>query len=265
MRPAGTQQDPTFVTRLLYDGNTNPAYHAVWNLTNGVEYEFILTAFDRFDPDSVNNPRWVDGDYDVGYAGIKATPITTPGKVTTLYGSETPTSVYLSWDHPDSDGGSEITDYIISTRIGKVNPFDTVATVPGYFNHHSVRDLATGMPYEFVIAARNSAGIGPISDPITVTPAGAPGAPLNFTAVREGDDIRLSWDAPNDGGHPITHYSLSAYLDRFNLHWIGQVEATQTTYLVTGLPDYNTVEFRLYATTDYSAGSYASVTLTAQG
>ena len=236
-----------------YNENREPGArqdYTVDNLTNGVQYEFRIVGNYFHIKELVADTT-------------KATPMGLPGSPN-LVGDWSNGSVSLSWDAPPNNG-SAINEYVISARIGKTNPFWPIKTVPGSETAYTVPNLTNGMPYEFFVTARNGVGVGPLSNLITLTPAGPPGVPQNFTATREGDGIRLSWDTPDDGGRPIIHYSLLAYLDRFNHHWIGQVEATQTTYLVTGLPDYNTVEFRLYATTDYSAGSYASVTLTAPG
>ena len=138
--------------------------HTVKNLTNGIEYEFLVEAFgsenSRITPNTAS-------------ATIKVTPATLPGTSPEFLGLPLDGGVILSWSAPDN-GGSPITEYVIAARIGTVNPFDTVATVKGHPDTYTVENLTNGVPYEFVVIARNGIGDGPPSDSITLTPTGEP-------------------------------------------------------------------------------------------
>ena len=133
--------------------------HTVSNLENGVRYQFRMdvAAIGLF----ASGTAW-------------ATPGAPPEKSPNFLGLPLDGGVILSWSAPDDDGGSPITEYVIAARIGTVNPFDTVATVKGHPDTYTVENLTNGVPYEFVVIARNSIGDGPPSDSITLTPTGEP-------------------------------------------------------------------------------------------
>ena len=142
-----------------------PSYsHTVKNLTNGIEYEFLVEAtgpeHSRIIPNTAS-------------ATVKVTPGVLPGSPPEFLGLPLDGGAILSWAVPDN-GGSPITEYVIAARIGTVNPFDTVATVQGHPDTYTVENLTNGVPYEFVVFARNGIGDGPPSDSITLTPTGEP-------------------------------------------------------------------------------------------
>lgn len=79
-------------------------------------------------------------------------------------------SVTLAWDKPDSDGGSDITDYIIEKK-DKFSPrWSKVAQVPGDQTNLKVDKLKKGDDYEFRVTPVNKAGEGRPSSPVAATP-----------------------------------------------------------------------------------------------
>ena len=135
--------------------------YTFYNLTNGVQYEFRVVGNQFTNKEVISDT-------------IKATPMTFPGASPSFLGLPLDGGVILSWSAPDDDGGSQITEYVIAARIGTVNPFDTVATIKGHPDTYTVENLTNGVPYEFVVIARNGVGDGPPSDSITLTPTGEP-------------------------------------------------------------------------------------------
>lgn len=98
---------------------------------------------------------------------IAKDPWELPGKPGRPSASEvTGFSVTLNWAAPESDGGAEITNYVIEYRVKGTPRWtkyeapepipQTSATVPG---------LKEDTMYEFRVAAENKAGVGPFSDP----------------------------------------------------------------------------------------------------
>lgn len=78
----------------------------------------------------------------------------------------TSTSAVLTWDIPEADGGSPITNYVVEkcttfsnrwVRATKANVTETRVTLS---------DLVDGTSYEFRVAAENEAGQGPPCQPI---------------------------------------------------------------------------------------------------
>jgi hypothetical protein len=78
----------------------------------------------------------------------------------------------------------------------------------------TVGGLTNGTPYTFTVAAVNSAGIGPKSNPSTaITPRApvAPSAPRAVTATAGYQSATVAWTAPaSNGGAPISRYTVTA-------------------------------------------------------
>ena len=248
-------QDYKTVATIKQGDTTYPRLYTytITGLTNGVKYDIRVVAY--------------GDDLTVGSNRVTVIPVTSPSEPTNFYASWHDSTVVLHWDDPNDDGGTDITHYVISFRIGTVNPFVTLASIPlddhsfGYT--YTVSDLTNGIPYQFAIMAVNSAGNGQIST-INATPAGAPYAPPNFTATESGGTITLSWDEPDDRGSPIRYYSIVAFIDGSRSQtWIGSVPGTQTSHTITGLSYEDKIEFRIDATNSLTRGSYSTVTLTA--
>lgn len=76
--------------------------------------------------------------------------------------------VKLKWDPPLSDGGSEITNYIIDKReTSRANWAQVTANISGQLTDCSVEKLIEGHEYQFRVSAENKYGVG---DPIMTDP-----------------------------------------------------------------------------------------------
>lgn len=98
-----------------------------------------------------------------------------PGKpdapeITTI----TDNSVSLSYKPPESDGGSEIFNYVIEYRLegGLKWVRANMENVPAL--KYTVKGLMKDTIYEFRISAENRAGVGPASDPTAPVQAKEP-------------------------------------------------------------------------------------------
>ncbi|MDE0068239.1 MAG: fibronectin type III domain-containing protein [Caldilineaceae bacterium] len=115
--------------------------------------------------------------------------------------------ISLEWVAPASDGGSAITGYDLAVwEDGDWNTFETgLATDPLEYNHGGRAGMTT---YYYRVRARNANGPGLWSAPGSATTiAGAPSKPMMLTATPDGPDkIKLTWEAPANGGNPITAY-----------------------------------------------------------
>ena len=72
-------------------------------------------------------------------------------------------SVSLSWKPPKSDGGSEITNYIVEHRLDGAFQWKQTRDVIAQ-TLYTVRKLQKDSVYEFRVYAENKAGVGPASD-----------------------------------------------------------------------------------------------------
>ncbi|MEM4293013.1 MAG: fibronectin type III domain-containing protein, partial [Thermoplasmata archaeon] len=112
-------------------------------------------------------------------------------------------SVTLSWQPPDNDGGSAITNYKVyrGTTSGNLAFLKDVGNVLTYTD----TGLTNGQTYYYQVSAVNSVGEGPRSNEVSATPsssgANPPSAPRNLQAVAGNQSVTLSWQPPdNDGG-----------------------------------------------------------------
>ena len=72
----------------------------------------------------------------------------------------------LTWTAPESDGGAEITHYLMQYRpkgSDKWIDYNSQEKIPGL--NHTAGNLKENTEYEFRVAAENKAGVGPWSDP----------------------------------------------------------------------------------------------------
>ena len=109
-------------------------------------------------------------------------------------------AVTVSWAAPESDGGSPITGYTVTSSEG-----DTCTTSELQCD---VEDLVNGVPYTFTVVATNEVGDSEPTEPTSeVTPVGAPSAVVGLRGDVTGRSLRVTWEPPDyDGGLPITDY-----------------------------------------------------------
>jgi fibronectin type 3 domain-containing protein len=74
---------------------------------------------------------------------------------------------------------------------------------------YSEAGVVQGSPYKFKISAVNVYGEGPLSDPVEITPAAVPTAPVTITmTTSNADQISLTWIESYDGGLPVTEFRV---------------------------------------------------------
>jgi predicted phage tail protein len=122
-------------------------------------------------------------------------------------------SCSLTWQEPESDGGSPITGYYIEKSTGYSSRFVKVTRDPITKTSKSFNDLVEGTEYEFRVLAENAAGISKPSETTGVftakDPFGKPGKPGTPEVKIAAGTAEVEWQAPeSDGGAEITHYVL---------------------------------------------------------
>ena len=159
-----------------------------------------------------------------------------------------PTSVELTWARPRSDGGSEVTGYIIEKKP-KSGPWTKVTTDTVDGTSFTVRNLPEDEDVEFRITAVNKAGVGKPSKTVVIAilPPGPPGIP----EVSDVDktSATLTWTVPTkDGGSKITGYVVEKR-ERGRDRWvrINRTPVQETTLSITDLVEKNEYEFRVTA------------------
>ena len=190
-------------------------------LLNGVTYTFVVFAVNSIGTSLPSN-------------SAKAQPFgVPPSPPLNLRAVSTGDSfVQLEWDRPLSDGGYPLQAYRISIFLG--NELYRTDTVPfgieGATISQTVRGLINEEQYQFGVQAVNLVGASASSNIIAATPTArtVPGPPRNLSAEPGIEDVRLSWDAPeDDGGARVTQYRIivtNADLgESFNIAVVGPI------------------------------------------
>ena len=152
------------------------------------------------------------------YANARPTPIAPvveqnpPGRPTGLTESRNGANVSLTWDDPDD---SSITSYhVLRRHVGHDAPgvFSQIGSSTG----HSYADsgLVLSDSYVYRVAAVNASGQSPRSSyanarPTPIAPVveqNPPGRPTGLTESRNGANVSLTWDDPDDSS--ITSYHV---------------------------------------------------------
>uniref|UniRef100_A0A3B4Y7A7 Titin n=1 Tax=Seriola lalandi dorsalis TaxID=1841481 RepID=A0A3B4Y7A7_SERLL len=179
-------------------------------------------------------------------------PPSPPGKPQTSDLSED--AVTVGWTMPLSDGGSQITGYIIERRH-KGGKWIRVNKKPCKDLRYRVLGLFEGSEYEFRVFAENIAGYSgpsPISDPCKpCRPITVPSPPVN-PRVKDYSKTTadLVWIKPNkDGGSPILGYIVE--MKKADTEEWKKVNLDdfikQCAYRVKGLEEGVTYRFRVRA------------------
>ncbi|WP_344229552.1 fibronectin type III domain-containing protein [Microbacterium binotii] len=165
---------------------------------------------------------------------------TVPGAPTALaQRSATPTGLSIGWQAPASDGGAQLTGYLVRVALGDAV---TTLTVDASITEISVGELAPATDYSITVTAMNSVGAGPASSALIArtadAPVALPGVPRQVSAVAtSATAAQVSWQAPaSDGGAAISAYDV--VITRGGQSAPAQVVVTGTTAIVSGLlPD----------------------------
>ena len=127
------------------------------------------------------------GVVDAGAAVLAATPADAPeppGPPLSVIATGASGRAVVSWTPPASDGGSPITQYVVTS-----SPDGRTCVWTGGPLTCTVLDLANGVPFTFTVVASNAAGAGPASTPsapVTPTSGFSAIAPQRVFDTRSG-------------------------------------------------------------------------------
>ena len=172
--------------------------HTVTGLNNGQTYMFRVRAVNTLGNGAVvtleatPSPSTGRG----GGGGGGGAHITRPGAPENLLAEGGDGQVKLTWEAPEDDGGSEITDY--QYRINGRNPWTSIGSTQ---TTHTLTGLVNGTEYVFEVRAVNRIGRGRASKRAKATPM-APLA-LDFAHFANGTGITSEMVLVNVAPHPI--------------------------------------------------------------
>jgi hypothetical protein len=235
-------------------GTTTPII--VSGLTNGTPYTFTIVATNAI------------GDGPASVASDPVTPATTPGEPTAVTPTAGNGQVSLLWSAPASNGGSEITDYVIEYKLTSAEDIPASWQISAdpetpTIVATAVTGLINGTSYDFRISAVNTAGQGsPNSPVVNSTPKTVPDAPVITSVVGGNRQVTVNFTAPvSDGGSSITSYTITSNPDSVVF------SSSTSPIIVTGLTNGTPYTFTMTATNVIGQGpaSDASSSVTPAG
>ncbi len=120
-------------------------------------------------------------------------------------------SITVSWVDPATAGGSTMSNYRVYRGGADAGPEALLAVLPPWQQSYEDAGLPAGQVFHYRVSAVNAGGESPWSEAASATSdAGAPwqvGSPSIQYGATPTQAI-LSWEAPDDGGLPITEYRI---------------------------------------------------------
>ena len=176
----------------------------VRELTNGREYMFEVRPVNALGYGLVTTARAAarsgggappGGGRPPGGGGPRQT---VPGAPINLVADATDGAVTLTWEAPENDGGSEITDY--EYRINRRNPWISIGSTD---TAHTVTGLVNGTEYVFEVRAINRIGKSFSSNRAEATPEAPEVFTLDFAHFANGTGITSEMVLVNVAARPI--------------------------------------------------------------
>ena len=167
------------------------------NLTNGRKYVFEVRGVNALGYGPVTTARAAARSGGAGPPGGGGPRQTVPGAPINLVADATDGAVTLTWEAPENDGGSAVTDYQYY-RINRRNPWISIGSTG---TSHTVTGLVNGTVYVFEVRAVNRIGRGRASNRAEATPI-APVA-LDFAHFANGTGITSEMVLMNVSPHPL--------------------------------------------------------------
>ena len=170
----------------------------VSDLVEGNEYEFRVAAENQAGIGQFSPPS---------QPFTAKNPFEKPGKPgRPIVKQSSDVSMSVEWTAPDSDGGSEILNYIIEYRADGSSKWEKYSSKEAItITNQTVEGLKANILYEFRVSAENKAGVGPVSDVSILEPPGSPTSLKAEDITKQSASIQ--WQPPeSDGGSPVTGY-----------------------------------------------------------
>ena len=196
--------------------------------TEGVAYRYRVRAHN-----SAGNGPWSDT--------LSATRLLTPDAPTDLSARAQASDIIVTWSPPTT---GIVTAYEVEYGVSGTAETATVQMTAdqGEFTHIGGQG---DTEYAYRVRAHNDAGNGPWAGPATASWVIPPTKPTGVTAVIDGDDILVTWTAPNStfiNGYRVEHRPQNT------ADWTrADVPATQLSHRHTGPAAGATYEYRVRA------------------
>lgn len=172
-------------------------------------------------------------------------------------------SVDLEWTLA-SDGGSPVTGFTVSYDDKSQMNKPTEVSVDAGATSTTITGLTAGTQYYFTIRATNAKGDGPESEKmsaVVLAKVAKPGTPALTLDAGDGS-IAVAWTVPNDGGSPLTGYTVQYGLDPDALLGTLTVDPDVTSTTISGLTNGLAVYVAVYASNALGDGGSSGTEVT---
>ena len=196
------------------------------------------------------------GDY--AYVDFRTAALV-PAAPRSIMGAEVSSSSFkINWVPPTSNGGSEISDYVVEINGGGFN-WTPVAHSPSISTSMNITGLNPGVKYSVRVKAVNGVGVSKVSSTLSVTTlAVLPSSPVVTLKSVTATGAVLNWVAPANGGAKISDYKVEYSTDGGNT-WltVSKSASTSTSLTLKNLKTKTSYLFRVSAknSVGYSAPS----------
>ena len=187
---------------------TSGTTYTILGLTNGDAYAIRVLAVNEVDPGEPSD-EWT------GEAGLDTTisGVSVPGTPT-----QTEATVTVTIANQDS---REETVYLryreaATAPDGSWRPTQMVTTTTEESVDFTLSPLTANTEYEVEVSFENDFPVDSTSTATVLTASTVPDAPTEITLTPSDRQIQVSWVAPDDGGSPITGYSVEWASQDFN-------------------------------------------------
>lgn len=236
---------------LIDTENTDTTY-TITGLTNGVEYNIRVAAYNR---DGSSN-------YTVNQASTPTTETTVPDAPVLTSVEAGDGEVSLTWTTPD-DGGSPLDFYQTShTPDGGA---EVMSGSLGLVNTYTITGLTNGTEYTFRVRVGNTIGKSLWSNELTETPVSSatiPDAPSDLSVVSGDGTLTASWTAPESNGSSLVNYYIS-YTPNGGSESIVSTDSTDVSYSISDLVNGLDYTVKVRAENGIGAGPYSSTVVSA--
>ena len=179
---------------------------------------------------------------------------------------KTDTSVDFSWTAPTSNGGRDITDYIVEFSVGSSGVWSVFSDSVSTTARVNVTGLTAATSYLFRVKSVTTLGSSAYSNPtLSVATSGAiTSAPLNLIATTGNGQVQLAWTVPATiGNSAITDY-LVEISSNAGSSWtvVNDGVSTSVSYTVGGLSNGQSYQFRVAAINAIGTSAYSNTVST---
>lgn len=180
----------------LIDGVQTTSYTTI-ALTSGSSYVFRVEARNSFGYSTT-----FSNELTVLQAQVPEAPI----NLANAPSITSSTSIGITWSPGVYDGASPVIDYRISFDLGTGSWVTFASGVTS--RTYTATGLTADTVYKFKIEARNLKGYSAYSNTLSIRAASIPDKPSAPTTTVNAANVGISWNAPFNGGSPITAYTI---------------------------------------------------------